>query len=221
MTISANKLAESAKHFGADDVAIYQPADLDGHFMATQIIPNLPSRGYGFWKWKPYIILGHLKVACKEGDTIIYSDAGVEIVSNLNYLVHAMKDDIMLFTNGFEHSHWCKGDIMKAINGDYTIGYKQCQASLILFKATQKAIDFVQEWLAYCCIPGLIDDSPSKFPNAPEFAENRHDQACLTALAIKYNHPLRWFPSSTALHLREIEPYPVMLHHNRKRNNEW
>ena len=225
MTISANKLAESAKHFDADDVAIYQPADLDAHFKATTLLPMLEgSRGYGWWVWKPYIILGHLMVACKPGDILIYSDAGQEIVQPLQPIIDSMDEDMMFFTNGFQHSHWCKLETATAINGEIEMppydSYKQIQASFIFFKVTQKVIDFVKEWYAYSIMPGMIDNVP-RGTQFPEFAEHRHDQAILTCLQIKYGYKQHWFPSTTNLHQRTEEKYGVTILHHRKRNNEW
>jgi hypothetical protein len=221
MSISADKLMESAMQHGVDAVTIYTPENLDPVFFNCFIKPDLPARGFGYWRWKPYIIMCALQ-NLKEGDKLIYSDAGCTIVNNVHPLVNAMDSDIMLFTNGFEHSHWCKGDIMKYVNGGHTIGYKQCQASLILFKKTDNAMNFVKEWYAYSLMPGLIDDSPSTFPNAPEFAENRHDQSILTALRIKYNMQVHWFPSTTNHHQTEGETrYKEILFHHRYRNEDW
>ena len=58
------------------------------------------------------------------------------------------------------------------------------------------------------------------YPNAPEHQENEHDQAILTALAIKYGVKLHWFPSDTNYHQQE-DNYPALITHHRRRNNEW
>jgi hypothetical protein len=95
---------------------------------------------------------------------------------------------------------------------------------VIFFKVNQKTRDFVKEWLLWCQMPGFIDDSPSKTPNCATFAENRHDQAILTALAIKHGYTIeRWWPTTYSMHLPRSarDGYPVMFNHSRKRNWEW
>ena len=237
MTIAADKLDKSAREHGADDVAIYTPENLDGHFMTSSLLPILEgSRGYSWWIWKPYIILGHMMVACKEGDILIYSDAGQEIKASLKAIVNAMDEDIMFFTNGFQHSHWCKKEVAKSINHQYSFdnaefnssypSFKQVQASFIIFHVTDKVKEFVKEWYAWSLMPGMIDNTP-RGDQFPEFREHRHDQAILTCLQIKYGYKLHWFPSTTNLHRSPpelgyySEKFGVTIIHHRKRNNEY
>jgi len=111
---------------------------------------------------------------------------------------------------------------------------KQCQASVIFFRVSEYSRQFVAEWLKWCLFEGgrLIDDSPSRAPNHPEFRENRHDQAILTTLAYRERIKLHWWP---AVYNRGGSPefvyeklpeyagdeYPVLFSHHRKRNHEW
>jgi hypothetical protein len=172
------------------------------------------------------------------GDFIVYSDAGVQFISDVRNITDRMDEDIHFFSNGWNHVHWCKADCFNTINipnmttidtqaGRITVmgGYeslKQVQASNIFFRVNDKTRAFVKEWLCYCMMPGLIDDSPSKTMNHPEFQEHRHDQAILTCLQIKYGYKLHWFPSTTALHLdRGSDLYGPMFIHHRKRNEDW
>lgn len=244
MTKSANLLNESARKFGADDVAIYQLADLDPFFVRNILFPLLEgSRGVGWWIWKPYIMLSHALVACKDEDILVYSDAGQEIVAPLQPIIDGMGegDDIRLFTNGFQHSHWCKKEVALAINNFYFdeskeyptdpdriiyresdyYQHKQVQASFIFFRINDKTRAFIQEWYAYSLMPGFIDNTPRGY-QFPEFAEHRHDQAILTCLAIRDEIKQHWFPSTTNLHQGPNgENYGVTVLHHRKRNHEW
>jgi hypothetical protein len=160
-----------------------------------------------------------------EGDHLIYSDAGIEFCGNVNYILDRMTSDIWLFGNSWEHRFFCKGDIVKAIGGDPS--GKQVQASVIVIRNSKASRAFVKEWLKWCQVPGLIDDSPSVEPNDPEFRENRHDQAILTQLAKRDGMVLHWWPAKYNNGAFEYEKgsytdnYPVLFHHHRKRNNEW
>ena len=54
-------------------------------------------RGAGYWLWKPYIIFQELYLA-REGDIIVYSDASVNFIANISYLIKLTeKQDILVF----------------------------------------------------------------------------------------------------------------------------
>jgi hypothetical protein len=171
-----------------------------------------------------------------------------------------MDQDIFLFGNNWEHAHWCKRDVLEAIipqsgecpacrkwaggaanrtpceAGYYfhpTIG-KQAQASVIFFRVSDYSRQFVAEWLKWCLFEGgrLIDDSPSRAPNHPEFREHRHDQAILTTLAYREGIKLHYWPAvynkggSPEFVYEKLpeyagDDYPVLFHHHRLRDHEW
>lgn len=234
MAISQDKCSDSSLKYGVDKVFNYTPENIDCWFFKTNKDILTQERGAGYWLWKPYVIMKAFNYwAIKEGDIIIYADAGVEFVGDVNKIIEKMDDDIFLFGNMYNHVDWCKWDVINCINkNDYMdssynlIQKKQAQASVIFFRVSKRSKDFIREWLAYCQIPGLIDDSPSKLPNYPTFAEHRHDQAIITCLAIKYNIPLHWWPAMYSDGAFTYEKghykdsYPVIFHHTRKRNHE-
>ena len=186
-------------------------------------------RGAGYWLWKPYLIFKTL-INLPDNEILIYSDAGVEFVNNPQHIVDAMQQDIFLFGNNYKHVEWCKGDCMMAINGRILPSdLLQVQASVIFIRNNETTRNFVKEWLLWCQMPGFIDDSPSKLPNYPTFAEHRHDQAILTCLAYKYGYQLHYWPAqynNGAFKYEKLpqyanDNYPIIFHHHRKRNNEW
>jgi hypothetical protein len=223
------------------------------------VVPAGPSteRGYGFWKWKPATILNRMNLPegnflkpLVDGDILIYSDAGVEFINNVNYVIDRMDQDIFLFGNNWPHYAWCKRDVVQEIwpskfwepnleyHSDMAVTWerfgKQCQASVIFFRVSDYSRQFVAEWLKWCLFEGgrLIDDSPSRAPNHPEFRENRHDQAILTTLAYREGLRLHWWPSvynrgGSPEFVYEKLPeyagdnYPVLFSHHRRRNHEW
>jgi hypothetical protein len=182
----------------------------------------------------------------KDGDILIYSDAGVEFINNVNYIVDRMDQDIFLFGNQWEHSHWCKRDIVEHVWPFRSDGWwgewendkawarfgKQVQASVIFFRVNDATRRFVKEWLDWCLFEGgrLIDDSPSRAANHPEFRENRHDQAILTTMAYRDGYRLHWWPALYRFDGGEFiyergdfkdEGYPCLFLHHRKRNADF
>jgi hypothetical protein len=231
--------AESASKQGVEQCITYQRYMVCGEPGMHEIYKEFyefnksvldQERGGGYWLWKPYVIYLQMLNA-KEGDILIYSDAGVEFVNPVREIIDRMDEDIFFFTNGFLNVEWCKGDVYCNILHEFPdlpFEYKdrkQVQASVIFFKVNQKTRDFVKEWLLWCQMPGFIDDSPSKLPNYPTFAEHRHDQAILTCLQIKYGYKLHFWPTKYSEHIRHTarpeDSYPTMFNHHRKRDSEW
>lgn len=236
MTISQKKCIESALSHGVDSVHEWD-REMIGQTEFYQLNREIldAERGSGFWLWKPYIIYKAL-LDMNENDVLIYSDAGIEFINDVSHIINVMDEDVFLFGNNWNHVDWCKMHVIKTINANNYYSsmlmedhLKQVQASVIFIRPTLKAKEFVKEWLMYCQMPGLIDDSPSKVPNYPTFRDHRHDQAILTCLQIKYNYTLHWWPASYSngafiydkIEQYKSDNYPVIFNHHRKRNNEW
>jgi hypothetical protein len=229
MIIAANICKASALQNNVHEVKVYGRKDIDQKFRkANAAILDQP-RGCGYWLWKPYLIDRELK-KMKDGEYLIYCDAGVEIINNVNHIIDRMRGDVWLFGNKFQHVHWCKADVIDAILGGGWVmdeKIKQVQASVVILRASETSRSFVQQWLKYCCNKQLIDDGPSIIQNHPEFQENRHDQSILTTLAYYHNMDFHWWPAMynagnfTYEKTGYADTYPVLFHHHRLRNNEF
>ena len=233
MTISANKCAQSAIKQGADAYSIWTPNDLSPEFKETMADVLRHERGAGFYCWKPYIV--HREMCkLKDGDTLVYCDAGNEWVGDIRAAVKAIDEDILFFSNGWLHLDWCKFDCIEAILPKWIVHdprsektlmeAKQVQASTFFIIVNSRTRSIMREWYAWSLMPDLIDNEPSEYPNVPTFQEHRWDQSILCCLQIKYGYRLHWFPTTTAEHLKSQYPgdnYPVLLNHHRKRNHEW
>lgn len=241
MSRAAELCIASAKAHGVESVRHYSPETL-ADWRTVRANPEVfrqpedSRRAWGWWAFKPLILQSALGI--KElGDTVIYSDAGVEFINNVRYVIDRMDQDIFLFGNNWEHAHWCKRDIVDEVTGGpypWTCFGKQVQASVIFFRVSDYTRKFVKEWLDWCLFEGgrLIDDSPSRTPNHPEFQENRHDQAILTTLAYREGLRLHYWPAvynkggSPEFVYEKLpeyagDDYPVLVNHHRKRNHEW
>jgi hypothetical protein len=238
MTRSRMLCAETARKHGADMVFEYEPHNIDKEFyennkeiLDAKFCESGTRPCAGYWLWKPYFINRVMNKA-NDGDYVVYVDAGCEIINNLQHIADAMDQDIFLFTNGMMHRDWCKGDVMQNINHEYFsihdptyFNYQQVQASAMWIKVTPFSRKFIKEWLLWCQMPGMIDDSPSIIPNHPEFANHRYDQSIITCLSIKYNIKLHFWPDakwfSTQRHRWPGDDYPLMFLHHRFRNSDY
>lgn len=262
MTRARALCASSAKQHGCDEEWQYDPKAIRSSWDSYHEVFRQPEdsrRAWGWWAWKPLIILDAMRraVECYSGPQfIVYADAGIEFIHNINVIIDRMDQDIFLFGNNWEHAHWCKRDIVEEVwpakyyyeglgaelgSVDKVDDYdqartwerfgKQAQASVIFFRVSDYTRAFVKEWLDWCLFEGgrLIDDSPSRAPNHPEFQENRHDQAILTTMAYREGIKLHWWPAmynGGAFSYEKIDQYkgdnyPIMFHHHRKRNEQF
>ena len=168
------------------------------------------TRGYGYWCWKPQIILQELE-KLSDSDLLLYVDAGCHLnpkgrVRLLEYfeMLRISKSGILAFQAippvgrlahdgrplfDYPNYMWTKGDLLdyfgvrnnKEILHSQTIG-----AGIILIKKCQNSIDILKKWIDTIHHDfALIDDSPSKSPNPLGFIEHRHDQAIFSILCIQ------------------------------------
>jgi hypothetical protein len=171
MSRAADLCVESAKRNGVDIAIATRWAAIRNSWAYHSVNQQLAtaSRGPAFWSWKPFVIAETLKL-CADNDVLVYSDAGVEFINNVNYIIDRMDQDIFLFGNNWEHAHWCKRDIIEVVYGEswlhrqmrdsFTEEFnsklvwdrfgKQCQASVIFFRVSDYTRKFVAEWLKWC-----------------------------------------------------------------------
>lgn len=154
-------------------------------------------RGFGYWCWKPCVILESLK-QINYGDFLLYLDIGFEFCNGYDNIIEDMLNevnlnDIMSIKINNEYSHakyWNKMDFLKYFNldkDDRFLNSPQIQAGFIFIKKTEKSLKVIQEWMDFFINNfNLVDDSPSKTKNLSTFIEHRHDQSVFTAIAYLY-----------------------------------
>ena len=150
-------------------------------------------RGYGYWIWKPYIILQTLN-KMQDNDILLYADAGCEIINNSQKMEYLLKKcdeyNILYSSTYFNEINWTKRDLLNYMDMDCPIYINslQSQASFIFIKKNDKMYNFVKEWYNIASNNyNFIDDSPSILPNYKIFIENRHDQSIFSLLTKKYD----------------------------------
>lgn len=192
-----------------DEISIYNEHKLDTDFRKhfSQKLRK-HTRGFGYWCWKPQIILQALS-KMKDGDILHYADMGCHLNANgvsrlKDYINYASKSQsgILAFQAIPPDFHdgqqlpdlrdklWVKGDLLdyfhvrdrKEIVETPTYG-----ATTLFIKKSIHSINFIKEWVTvYYQDFTLTDDTPSKSPNLEGFIENRHDQSIFSILCKLY-----------------------------------
>lgn len=227
MTKAAELCVSSAREQGIDNVRLWTADEVAERF--DYFREHQSEHGVAYWTWKPFIINEEIQ-RLPDNSILIYCDAGVKWIDSPNHVIERMDQDIFLFGNEWQHAHWCKRDIVDEIVGclPWEAFGKQVQASVIFLRVNDHTRAFVKEWLDWCLFEGgrLVDDSPSRAPNHPEFRENRYDQAILTTLAYRDGIKLHgWFVryetyEPARAHYPE-DTYPTLFLHHRLRDDEW
>jgi len=233
---SLDLLSETAQEIGkVDDVICYtqewlKTTDFYTKNKMARYILNKP-RGAGYWMWKPYIIL-HTFDNLEEGDIVLYSDAGLKVIGNLNPLFEVAQEGpkvgpvlFKLPAVGVPHHKaktWTKRDcfVLTGCDEEKYWNADMLNGAVSLWKKTPKNTVLLMEWLEALRDPRIISDDPNMAgkPNFLEFRDHRHDQSVLTLLATKYN--LEVFRDPTQYGNNEINqftnsPYHQLFHHHR------
>jgi hypothetical protein len=198
---SQKALEASALKFGIDEVHSFTEKDLTktDFYKAHQAIFK-QARGYGFWLWKPFIILETLKKA-EIGDIVLYLDAGNDIIADLRPLFDlCLYQDIVLFQiHTHKNKTWTKRDTFVFMDCDKEAYWQaeQVSGASQLYSVCQKSINFLESWLNFCENPHILTDTDNicGFPNYPEFKDHRHDQSVLSLLALKKRIKIHRDPS--------------------------
>ena len=160
------------------------------------------SRGAGFWMWKPFIILEAFKTL-ENGDVVLYSDAGLNVIGKLDPLYKIAQSDSnggkILFklpavgVDAHLAKTWTKRDcfILMGCNEKKYWEADMSNGAISLWRKTDENTVFLNEWLKRLRNPQIVTDSENIHGvNDISFIDHRHDQSVLTILATKYNFEL-------------------------------
>lgn len=166
------------------------------------------TRGFGWFCWKPFIILDALS-KMKDGEIVLYIDADTVPIADLTPLFETCKAEggVMLFAAcGYLQRHWCKRDCMNMMfmDSDYWRDKQHAVARFMLFqKGASKWCHsrygeqlftperFCEDWLTFASsVKCNTFDASTIEPEYPDLKQHRCEQAILTNLAHRYNIPL-------------------------------
>ncbi len=207
LRISSKRIKKQADRMKIyDGIYIFDERKLDSNFIEKfKDTLILGTRGYGYWSWKPQVILQAFDFM-NEGDVLQYTDIGCHLnpkgrprlVDYFNITKHS-ENGILAFTNKVERDlspnevfydyddlNYTKMDLSEyfGIADDLDLLKKpQFGSGIIFFRKDAKTIKFLQDWSkVYATNFSLVDDTPSVIPNHPNFIEHRHDQSIFSLL---------------------------------------
>lgn len=196
-----NKRSETKKSCSnfVNTMIDYSPNNIDEKFIKKNKDIFSEPRGYGYWIWKPYIILKTLE-SVNDSSMVIYCDCGDTFTHNIVSIAETYMDEgVMLVESNHKNYKFTKSDcfVLMDCNKPEYWESNQIYASISFWGKTNKSLSLLKEWLDLCKNYQIISDSPSLLSiNHKDFKDHRHDQSILTNLAIKNNIATRKEKSS-------------------------
>lgn len=200
------KLVDSALRTGEfESVISWDQTDLRGDlsFPAAPLLDQ--PRGFGYWSWKPHIILDALS-RIPDGDVVVYCDAGRYLGGS-----KISRSVIPLVTFAEHHggvlpgvavphfgpnSRWTRRDCFVLMDCDLPQywAHPQVQTSFSFWVKCPSALAFLKEWRDFCADRRIVGDGVNAcgLPNLPGYIDHRHDQSILTNLVVKHGLEPFW-----------------------------
>ena len=176
---------------GITNLRCYSDEDLPLWFKTNHSDLFKMKRGYGYWIWKPYIIINEL-TNIDDKTILVYIDStDMPTLKLFDFILGEFNDgnNNLFFNRGYNNGDWTKMDcfeIMKC-NEDKYKNSIQLEAGLLSLNNNNSNIELMNEWLGWCGNINVISDIPNicGIDNPIRFVEHRHDQSILTNLIIK------------------------------------
>lgn len=177
-----------------DEVKMFSPRDLDHDFITRyREILNM-RRGGGYWIWKPYLIKKYLDNV-KDGDILIYCDAGCTINANGRKRYHEYLDQLISSATGifgfklhFKAYEYTKQEIFDYFQSpEEVLNSNLIVAGILLFRICAHSLMVIDKWFKTLeDDPWLFTDQLALINRHDGFIENRHDQSVYTVLVNTY-----------------------------------
>ena len=205
--------------------------DIDGLDVGLSEFARLHPRGYGYWVWKPWVILQVMKKA-EPGDIVFFLDAGCTVhtspASKLRYEWYTewiRRQENLLFEQRYKEFNWTKRDVIE----HFKLNKDDLNSGIILggvqgHLVARSSIEFVEAWLRTCTMDSgrLLLDVSSKANEDERFIEHRHDGSVLSCLS--KIRKIKAIPDETFFHPhwnRDGDGYPFWATRKRSGLPAW
>lgn len=188
------RVCNEAKEVGwFDEVIADTPFTIKDFINEHKEFFNNNPRGYGYWIWKPYIILRQL-LKMDDGDYLFYTDAGSKILphreSRFKEYLDKLKQQPILISGEesqyFQHQ-FTKLSLLKEFgleNDSEFLNSSMGECGLIAIRKCKESIDLIKTWSELIIADNYINtnDDLGDDEQLDSFIEHRHDQSILNIL---------------------------------------
>ena len=162
------------------------------------------TRGFGYWKWKPWVIQRFLQSGeAQAGDTIVWLDRDLQVGPKSLAPLFCIGQNVGSGVAGF-HSPclldraWTKRELVLRLQPtDEQLDTVTTMGGLLVLRKTSFTERLIADWLELG-LTGAFEDPIRGSPQDPTFVEHRHDQAALSLLMKQRG--VKTFPAPVAAH---------------------
>lgn len=190
--LAGRRVAEAAKKFsGLSFIKSYEDSDLNkfAPMVSKEYAGTLNSltKGYGYFAWKPELVLSTLRNPDLDLDMVIWVDAGCELNSNaitrarFSSLVNrSLKRGYYFYDLDYPEEQYTKRDVLLKFPN---VSSKTRQVQATFFMVTKAHVQLIENWTT-CVLENIknIDLSPSLDKESASFIEHRFDQSLLSLI---------------------------------------
>lgn len=157
------------------------------------------NRGYGYWLWKPYIILKQLELI-NENDLLFYTDAGATILPHKEYRFNEYvntlsKSDTPILTfpliGHTERMYQKRFTLEKynLVNHNDFLNSNMIESGVLCLRKCEYSVRIVKEWLDTLIMKNYIYSTNELIYETQDesFIDYRHDQSILSIIC-KFNN---------------------------------
>lgn len=181
-----------------DTITEETPDTIQEFYQQHKAFIDRNKRGYGYWIWKPYIILRQLE-KMELGDFLFYTDSGATILPHkkdkLDQYIQLLESvDKPVLTFGVVNYPEGMFQKMKVLQSFILEGKRlyehedflnssQIESGIFICRKTDFTVQFVQRWLELLLLNNyeLVTDGDNQ-EQLPSFVDHRHDQSILSIL---------------------------------------
>jgi hypothetical protein len=192
-------------------------SDQDLNFIETH------STGYGYWIWKPYLIL-HTFATNRDIDIVVYLDSGCQLnwkkkatIRYRNYITLVRDQGFLAFQLPNIERFWTDANLLRELNIDESVSDSGQIAGGVLMFRRDIGVNLCQKWLQ------LMQESDHKYllgsvPSELDgrLVQHRHDQSILS-LIVKSQPNLTFIPGEEIefeYYDKKTSDYPIWAARN-------
>lgn len=150
---------------------------------------NKDNHGFGFFIWKPILIKSILEGKLKEGDFLVYTDSGTEIVGNkiaksrfLKMIKKLDNQPVLAFRTNHPEDNWTKKICLDLLKHKHDKITPQIEATTILLRKCDLSLSFVREWCKIATVDSGKYINSTLTKESANFIEHRWDQSIFSVL---------------------------------------
>jgi hypothetical protein len=229
--MTVDRIINQAKSFNIFDYYLgLNELDIPEFIEKHRDFINNNQPGFGFWIWKPKIILDTLH-KMKDNDILVYCDAGIYL--NINgierfkeYLsiLNNSNGSMLTFStsNAYIAQQYVKNDAIMSCYPEFNNESNIANyAGLMIIKKNDKSISLITEWLGLCENYHFLDKSGSIYhPDLSHYCGNDCDNGLFNLCLAKHKISLPIYPDETNIYCNNTQIVHTDLNYN-PNNIDW